>query len=160
MRFHKQRLEVYHATSHITLVSAFLASVFLGKIAPVDINNVCGINLWDVKAGAWSEPLLQLAAGEDGLESLKQKLGTVREDGGGSMGPIAKYFVQRYGFSSDCAITPFRGDNPSTILALPSARSTPWSPSAPQPPSSCPPRNTSPIPPTTSSTTPPPPDST
>jgi xylulokinase len=77
------------------------------------------MNLWDIKAGAWSEPLLKLAAGEDGLNSLKQKLGTVREDGGGSMGPISKYFVQRYGFPEDCGIAPFTGDNPSTILALP-----------------------------------------
>ena len=119
MRFHKLRPEVYRATSRITLVSSFLASIFLGKIAPFDISDVCGMNLWDIKAGSWSEPLLKLAAGEDGLDPLKQKLGTVREDGGGSMGPISKYFVQRYGFAEDCGIAPFTGDNPSTILALP-----------------------------------------
>src|SRR5271156_5726635 len=98
MRFHTLRPEVYQATSRITLVSSFLASVFLGKIAPFDISDVCGMNLWDIKTGSWSEPLLKLAAGEDGLDSLKQKLGTVREDGGGSMGSISKYFIQRYGF--------------------------------------------------------------
>jgi xylulokinase len=119
MRFHKLRPEVYRDTSRITLVSSFLASVFLGQIAPLDISDVCGMNLWDVKAGAWSEPLLQLAAGDDGLESLKLKLGTVREDGGGSMGAVSNYFVRRYGFSADCAVVPFTGDNPSTILALP-----------------------------------------
>ena len=119
MRFHKLRPEVYRATSRITLVSSFLASVFLGKIAPFDISDVCGMNLWDIKTGSWSESLLKLAAGEDGLDSLKQKLGTVREDGGGSMGSISKYFIQRYGFPEDCAIAPFTGDNPSTILALP-----------------------------------------
>lgn len=119
MRFHKLRPEVYRATSRITLVSSFLASLFLGKISPFDISDVCGMNLWDIKAGAWSEPLLKLAAGEDGLDSLKQKLGDVREDGGGSMGPISNYFVQRYGFAADCGIAPFTGDNPSTILALP-----------------------------------------
>ena len=119
MRFHKLRPEVYRETSRITLVSSFLASVFLGRIAPFDISDVCGMNLWDIKAGAWSEDLLKLAAGDDGLESLKQKLGAVREDGGGSMGPISKYFVQRYGFSTDCSIAPFTGDNPSSILALP-----------------------------------------
>jgi len=119
MRFHKLRPEVYRATSRITLVSSFLASVFLGKIAPFDISDVCGMNLWDISAGTWSEPLLKLAAGNDGLESLKGKLGTVREDGGGSMGPISPYFVKRYGFPSDCGIAPFTGDNPSTILALP-----------------------------------------
>jgi len=119
MRMHKNHPEVYRATSRITLVSSFLASVFLGKIAPFDISDICGMNLWDIKAGAWSEPLLKLAAGEDGLDSLKQKLGSVREDGGGSMGSISSYFVQRYNFPSSCGIAPFTGDNPSTILALP-----------------------------------------
>jgi xylulokinase len=119
MRMHKNHPDVYRATSRITLVSSFLASVFLGRIAPFDISDVCGMNLWDINAGAWSEPLLKLAAGEDGLESLKQKLGIVREDGGGSMGSISTYFVQRYDFPSDCGIAPFTGDNPATILSLP-----------------------------------------
>jgi xylulokinase len=119
MRMHKNHPEVYRATSRITLVSSFLASVFLGRIAPFDISDVCGMNLWDINAGSWCEPLLKLAAGEDGLDSLKKKLGTVREDGGGSMGPISSYFVQRYNFPSDCGVAPFTGDNPSTILALP-----------------------------------------
>lgn len=119
MRMHTRHPDVYRATSRITLVSSFLASVFLGKIAPFDISDVCGMNLWDIKAGTWSEPLLKLAAGEDGLESLKQKLGDVREDGGGSMGDISSYFVKRYNFPSECGIAPFTGDNPSTILALP-----------------------------------------
>ncbi|KAG9247293.1 hypothetical protein BJ878DRAFT_201103 [Calycina marina] len=119
MRFRKLRPEVYRQTSRITLVSSFLASVFLGKIAPFDISDVCGMNLWDIKAGAWSEPLLTLAAGSDGLMSLRSKLGIVREEGGGRMGSISSYFVKKYGFPSDCGIAPFTGDNPSTILALP-----------------------------------------
>ena len=91
----------------------------MGKIAPFDISDVCGMNLWDINAGAWCEPLLKLAAGDDSLDSLKSKLGTVREDGGGSMGTISSYFVKRYSFPSDCGIAPFTGDNPATILALP-----------------------------------------
>lgn len=119
MRFNRLRPEIYRATSRISLVSSFLASILLGKIAPFDISDVCGMNLWDIKAGAWNEPLLKLAAGDDGPDSLKQKLGDVREDGGGSMGNISKYFVERYGFAEDCGIAPFTGDNPSTIIALP-----------------------------------------
>jgi len=119
MRIQRNHPEIYEKTTSISLVSSFLASVFLGKIAPIDISDVCGMNLWDINAGKWSDSLLALAAGKFGKEDLRKKLGEVREDGGGSMGPIADYFVKRYGFSKACQIAPFTGDNPSTILALP-----------------------------------------
>lgn len=77
------------------------------------------MNLWDIRRGTWCEPLLRLAAGSSGVDDLKKKLGAVREDGGGSLGPISKYFITRYGFEKSCQITPFTGDNPATILALP-----------------------------------------
>lgn len=77
------------------------------------------MNLWDIHHGQWNEKLLNMAAGSHGVEDLKAKLGPVPEDGGGSFGNISNYFVQRYGFPSDCSIIPFTGDNPSTILALP-----------------------------------------
>lgn len=77
------------------------------------------MNLWDIEEGRWSQDLLQLAAGSDGIFSLRSKLGAVREDGGGSMGPISTYFVRKYNFAADCGIAPFTGDNPATILSLP-----------------------------------------
>lgn len=121
MRFHKKHQEAYRRTKRISLVSSFLASIFLGRVAEIDISDVCGMNLWDIAKGAWSEPLLKLAAGgnDDEAANLRDKLGTVRVDGGGSMGSISPWFVARYGFSPICAVTPFTGDNPSTILALP-----------------------------------------
>lgn len=119
MRFHEKYPDAYKATARISLVSSFLASVFLGKIAPIDIGDVCGANLWDIKNGRWHEDLLALAAGEEGVEDLKAKLGHVPEDGGGSFGSISSYFVKRYGFPASSQIIPFTGDNPSTILALP-----------------------------------------
>merc|ERR1712000_347727 len=54
-----------------------IATIFLGKFAPFDISDVCGMNLWDIKAGNWNEKLLELAAGPSGVEALKQKLGHV-----------------------------------------------------------------------------------
>jgi hypothetical protein len=44
----------------------------LGKIAPFDISDVCGMNLWDIKASQWHEKLLALAAGRFGAEDLKK----------------------------------------------------------------------------------------
>jgi xylulokinase len=98
------------------LVSSFLASLFLGKVAPIDISDVCGMNLWDMKEGKWHGSLMELAAGgTDGVEELRE----VAIDGGNSYGDVSQYFVSRHGFPSDCQIIPFTGDNPATILALP-----------------------------------------
>ena len=97
-------------------MSSFLASIFLGKIAPIDIADVCGMNLFDIKTGSYNQKLMALAAGSSDLES---KLGPIPQDGGGCLGHISQYFVRRYGFDSSCEIIPFTGDNPSTILALP-----------------------------------------
>ncbi len=120
MRIRRKWPEVYEKTARISLVSSFLASVLLGTVAAMDISDVCGMNLWDIPANEWSEPLLELTAGgQDAVPELRKKLGEVRRDGGGSMGSIAPYFVGRHGFSPECQIAPFTGDNPATILALP-----------------------------------------
>ncbi|KAI9847880.1 MAG: hypothetical protein M1838_000714 [Thelocarpon superellum] len=119
LRFRTQHPDVYRSTARISLVSSFLASIFLGHIAPIDVGDVCGMNLWDVKAGAWHEPLLRLTAGAEGAEDLRRKLGDVRMDGGGRLGVIAPWFVAKYGFAADCAVAPFTGDNPSSILSAP-----------------------------------------
>ena len=109
----------YEQASRISLVSSFLASLFLGKIAPFDISDVCGMNLWDMNSGSWNEQLLSLACGSSNTADLRNKLGDVPEDGGDSVGNISHYYVKRYHFSASCMIAPFTGDNPSTILALP-----------------------------------------
>lgn len=119
LRFQRKYPDKYSKTVKITLVSSWLATVFLGKFAPFDISDVCGMNLWDIKAGKWNEKLLELAAGPAGIEALRSKLGDVPEDGGSHLGSISSYFVKRHGFSQDCTIVASTGDNPSTILALP-----------------------------------------
>ena len=100
-------------------MSSFLASVFLGRVAPIDIGDVCGMNLWDMKAGCWHKELMALTCGSSKTDDLERNLGEVPEDGGQRLGDISPYFVQRYGFESSCSVTAFTGDNPSTILALP-----------------------------------------
>ena len=119
MRFREKSPKSYESTQRISLVSSFLASIFLGRIAPIDISDVCGMNMWDIKAGRWHDELLKTAAGDFGAEDLKRKLGDVWTDGGCNYGTISKYFINRYGFSKGCAIIPFTGDNPATMLALP-----------------------------------------
>ncbi|KAI5816760.1 FGGY family of carbohydrate kinase [Pyronema omphalodes] len=120
-RFLRLRPEIYESTPRISLVSSFLCSLFLGKIAPLDISDVCGMNLWSIPDNSWDESLLSLtAAGSPGgAASLKKKLGAVSQTPGENLGGISPFFTTRYGFSSSCTITPFTGDNPSTILSLP-----------------------------------------
>ncbi|KHO00701.1 Carbohydrate kinase, FGGY [Metarhizium album ARSEF 1941] len=119
MRLRRVRPEVYAATSRISLVSSWLASVLLGSIAPLDRSDVCGMNLWDVRSQRYSPELLALAAGKDGADDLREKLGEPQADGGATLGCISPYFVDRFGFRADCRIVPFTGDNPATMLALP-----------------------------------------
>ncbi|KAJ3569714.1 hypothetical protein NPX13_g5988 [Xylaria arbuscula] len=120
LRMRRRRPEVYESTARISLCSSFLASIFLGSIAPFDISDVTGMNLWDISAQAWNEKLLELTAGSaDGIAALRKKLGDVPLDGGSIFGTVAPYFVDRFGFSKDCRITAFTGDNPATILSLP-----------------------------------------
>ena len=118
MRLRRVKPDMYAQTARISLVSSWLASVLMGTIAPLDVSDVCGMNLWDMPNQQYNEALLRLAAGGDPAD-LRKKLGEVRLDGGGSMGAVSSYFVSKYGFSPDCQIAPFTGDNPATILALP-----------------------------------------
>ncbi|KAI9374489.1 putative D-xylulose kinase A [Aspergillus egyptiacus] len=119
LRFQRKYPDVYKKTSRISLVSSFLASLFLGHIAPFDISDVCGMNLWNIHNGAYDEKLLEFCAGPYGVDDLKRKLGDVPEDGGKDLGKVHRYYVERYGFSPDCTVIPSTGDNPATILALP-----------------------------------------
>ncbi|CAI7579186.1 hypothetical protein PCG10_006973 [Penicillium crustosum] len=119
LRFTRKHPEIYEKTSRISLVSSFLASLFLGHVAPFDISDVCGMNLWNIKKGEYDERLIQLCSGVFGVEDLKKKLGEVPEDGGLHLGSVHPYFVERFGFSPDCTVIPATGDNPATILALP-----------------------------------------
>ncbi|KAI1180175.1 xylulose kinase-like protein [Nemania sp. FL0916] len=121
LRMRRRRPQVYEATSRISLCSSFLASVFLGRIAPFDISDVTGMNLWDIGAEAWNDALVELVAGAagDAAARLRSKLGDVSTDGGVLLGSVSAYFVERFGFSADCRVTAFTGDNPATILSLP-----------------------------------------
>lgn len=121
MRLRRVLPDMYARTARISLVSSWLASVLMGALAPLDVADVCGMNLWDMPNQRYSDELLALAAGggKDGAAALRARLGEPRIDGGGSMGAISPYFVSRYGFSAGCQVVPFTGDNPATILALP-----------------------------------------
>lgn len=118
-RFRRLHPETYENTERIALVSNFLASVLLQTEAPLDISDVCGMNLWDIQNEKFDIRLLEEVAGNSKGPDLANKLGTVEINGAKHLGPIGKYFVKKYGFSPNCQIIPLTGDNPATILSLP-----------------------------------------
>lgn len=111
-RFFKNNPAAYGKTAHIHLVSSFLCSVLAGKSAAIDFGDGAGMNLLDLSKLAWDENLC--AATADGLQ---EKLPSVAAPGT-VVGDIARYFVEKYGFASDCKVGVFTGDNPASLVGM------------------------------------------
>lgn len=108
---------VYDAAEHISLISSFLASLLLCRIAPIDVSDASGMNLMNIETLRW-EPKLLEACGD---QSLRQKLGPEPALGGTVLGNIGKWWVDRWGFNPECVIAPMTGDNSSTVVSLSSS---------------------------------------
>ncbi|KAI0078708.1 D-xylulose kinase [Panus rudis PR-1116 ss-1] len=106
--------ERYRATSRISLVSSFMPSLFLGKIAPIEISDASGMNLMNVLTYKWDDKLLEICGGPE----LRTKLGPEPVAGGTVLGRISSWWVERWQFNPECVIAPFTGDNPATVVAL------------------------------------------
>ncbi len=111
-RFYKQCPSDYARTRHIHLVSSFLASVLAGKSVAIDHGDGAGMNLMNLETTRWDQDLLDATAPDlaDRLPPLAVAT-TVQ-------GPIARYFVDAYGFSPDCRCALFTGDNPASLVGM------------------------------------------
>lgn len=110
-RFSKLDPARYADTARIHLVSSFFASVLAGKDAGIDRGDGAGMNLMNLDSWDWDADLLAATAPELGkrLPPLVPSA-TV-------LGTISPYF-SRYGFSADCQIVAFTGDNNSSLVGM------------------------------------------
>ena len=111
-KFYKERPEDYQKTAVIHLVSSFMASILAGKSAPIDAGDGAGMNLMNIKTASWDKVLVKATA-----PGLLKKLPPLASSNT-VIGSIAPYFVKKYGFSADCAVNVWSGDNPNSLVGL------------------------------------------
>ena len=111
-KFYQTESAAYNATASIALVSSYMASLFAGKLVPVDPGDGSGTNLMDLATRQWSQAALDATA--PGLA------GKLLPTGASDLvvGPVSRYFVERFGFPPNCQILPFSGDNPCSLIGL------------------------------------------
>jgi xylulokinase len=103
--------EVYRNTERISLVSSFMASLFIGAYAPIDFSDasgmlyyvsrahaLAGMNLLDIHTHTWSPEILTVSPAQ-----LAEKLGEPAPSYSVA-GRVSAYFAKRYGFRDDCKV--------------------------------------------------------
>lgn len=121
LKWARESPEEYARTAHIFVLSAFLTSIVAGRVAPVDTGDGWGTNLntLDIRQPGWSDAVFKVAdeylGSRNASLSLLGKVGEmVHYDT--ELGPVAPYFVRRYGVSPRAMMLAGTGDNPATLL--------------------------------------------
>ena len=111
-KFWKTHPEKYEKTAHVALVSSYLTSLLIGRIAPVDAGDGFGTNLADISTGNWSENAMAAAA--PGLGNRLPPL-LVKDN---FVGRVSPYVAERFGFKTDTVVLVGSGDNPCSLAGL------------------------------------------
>ena len=111
-RFYKSDPAAYERTSHIHLVSSFIASVLSGKSVPIDFGDGAGMNLLNLSKLDWDTDLLAATAPDLGTKLLPPAAATTLQ------GRISPYFIRKYGFAENCRTALFTGDNPASLVGM------------------------------------------
>ncbi len=110
----------YAATDKIQLISSFIPAVLCANpLVPIDIGNGCGMSLMNYRNKEWDSELLSATAdglpgGSDGLRNKLPELAPPDS----VVGNISVYFVEKYGFSQECAVIAGSGDNPQAKVPV------------------------------------------
>ena len=111
MKFAKEDPEGYAKTKRIHLLSSFLASYLVGEDMPIDSGDGAGMNLLNLKTGAWDADICELTA--PGL--LAKLPPTLKPSNSQTLKPIRPYF-EKYGLRTGIPVVPFTGDNPASLV--------------------------------------------
>ena len=108
-KFFKHEPAAYAATERIHLVSSFLASLLIGRHAPVDPGDASGMSLMDLSTSTWWPPALEATA-----PNLGAKLPTIVPSAT-VLGTLSDYWRNRHGLPP-ARIVAWSGDNPCSLI--------------------------------------------
>ena len=108
-KFAKRDAAGYDATDRVHLVSSFMASLLIGRHAPIDPGDGSGMNLMDLSASQWWAPAV--AATAPGLAAKLPGIAPAFS----VAGTLAPYWQVRYGLPAARVVT-WSGDNPCSLI--------------------------------------------
>ncbi len=111
-KFWKEAPEAYARTAHIALISSFVTSVLVGRLAPVDAGDGYGTNLADIRAGDWSKEAIEACA-----PALRPRLPRLVANDR-VIGTVSHYLAGRFGFRPGTHVIVGSGDNPCSLVGL------------------------------------------
>ncbi len=111
-KFYQENPEGYLQTSIIHLVSSYMATILLGKNAPIDHGDGAGMNLMNIQTKQWDNRALNATA-----PNLREKLPPLR-DSYNIIGKISPYFIKKFGFDPDMILVAWSGDNPNSLIGV------------------------------------------
>ncbi|MHA1147664.1 MAG: xylulokinase [Promethearchaeota archaeon] len=109
-KFYQEHPKNYDQTVIIHLVSSFMASILIGKNAPIDHGDGAGMNLMNINTKEWDKRALNATAPHL-LEKLPPLVNSFD-----IIGNLAPYFVKRYTFSEEAKVVAWSGDNPNSLI--------------------------------------------
>jgi xylulokinase len=110
-RFSAREPGAYAATDRIHLVSSFLASLLVGRHAPVEPGDGSGMNLMDLDTRAWWPAAVEATA-----PRLRDKLPAIAPSPA-IAGHLSSFWRRRHGLPN-AKVVVWSGDNPCSLIGL------------------------------------------